>query len=72
VQNNDRWAGRIFVSRIFFEMSYSKSREHKVCMGNKNPLKDRILEEITVFTRVREISETDSSGEQRFGTFESG
>jgi hypothetical protein len=38
-------------------------------MGNQNPLKDRISEEITLFTRVHEIPVTDSSGEQRFGTF---
>jgi hypothetical protein len=72
VQNNSRWAGSICVSRKSFEMSYSKSREHKVWMGNQNPLKDRILEEITLFTRVHEIPVTDSSGEQRFGTFETG
>jgi hypothetical protein len=68
VQNNARWAGSIFASRKSFEMSYYKSQEHKVCMGNQNPLKDRISEEIALFTRVHEIPVTDLLGEQRFGT----
>jgi hypothetical protein len=71
-QKNAKWARSIFFSRKSFELSYSKSRECKVCMGDRNPFKDRSSEEITLFSSVDEIPETDSSGEQRFGTFESG
>jgi hypothetical protein len=41
-------------------------------MGDRNPFKDRISEEITLFTSVDEIPKMDSLGEQRFGTFERG
>jgi hypothetical protein len=41
-------------------------------MGDQNPFKDRILEEITLFSSVDEIPKMDSLREQRFGTFESG
>jgi hypothetical protein len=41
-------------------------------VGDQNPFKDRILEEITLFTRVDEIPEADFSREQRLGTFENG
>jgi hypothetical protein len=43
-----------------------------VCMGDRNPIKDRISEEITLFKSVDDIPETDSSREQRFRTFRSG
>jgi hypothetical protein len=69
-QKNARWARSILFSRKSFELSYSKSRECKVCMGDRNPFKDRSSEEITLFTSVDEIPEMDLSGEQRFGTFE--
>jgi hypothetical protein len=49
-----------FFSRKSFELSYSKSRECKVCMGDRNPFKDRSSEEITLFTSVDEIPESDS------------
>jgi hypothetical protein len=70
-QRNARWARSIFFPRKSFELSYSKSRERKVCVGDRNPVKDRSSEEIALFTSVDEIPETDSSGEQRVETFES-
>jgi hypothetical protein len=72
MQKNARWARSIFFARKAFELSYSKSRECKVCVGDRNPFKDRSSEEIRLFTSVDEIQETDLSGEQRFGTFERG
>jgi hypothetical protein len=71
-QDNARWARSIFFPRKSFELSYSKSQECKVCVGGRNPVKDRSSEEITLSTSVDEISEMDSSGEQRVETFESG
>jgi hypothetical protein len=71
-QKNARWERSIFFSRKSFELSYSKSLECKVCMGDQNPFKDRSSEDITLFTSVDDIPEMDSSGEQRFGTFERG
>jgi hypothetical protein len=58
-QRNARWARRISFQEILrFELS--KSRERKVCMGDRNPFKDRSSEEITLFLSVDEILESDS------------
>jgi hypothetical protein len=55
-----------------FEPSYSKFQERKVCMGDRNPFKDRRSKEIALFISVDNILEVDSSEEQSFGTFERG
>ena len=39
-------------------------------MGDRNPSKDRISEEIKIFSSVDENPKMNFSGEQRFGTFE--
>jgi hypothetical protein len=41
-------------------------------VGDRNPVKDRRLEEISLFMSVDEIPKTDSSGKQSVETFESG
>jgi hypothetical protein len=57
MQRNARWARRILFSRKSFELSYSKSQECKVCVGDRNPLKGRSSEDITLFMSVDKIPE---------------
>jgi hypothetical protein len=56
----DRWARSILFSRKSFELSYSKSQERKVCVGDRKMLQGTKLRRDITFTSVDEIQELDS------------